>query len=59
MRNNALNAGTALGFYLVTYVVSIENLRHQTNVTDASRYFDVPVAAFSFARAAARMLAKP
>lgn len=34
MRNEALNAGAAFGFYLVADVITIENLGHQTNVPD-------------------------
>ena len=36
MRDNALNARPALGFYLVADAITIENHGHQTNVTDGS-----------------------
>ncbi len=33
--DDALDARAALGFYLVTYTVTIENQGHQTNVPDS------------------------
>ena len=35
MLNNSFNARPALSFYLVANAITIQDYRHQTNVTDA------------------------